>query len=72
MSEETRREILGTVDDRGISAEIGEDGVRSFGRSFGLEEGEGEGGGGMGMGRQMGEGEEFGWTGIIGMVRLFT
>lgn len=69
MSEETRREIGGTVDDRGVSAEIGEDGVRMFGRSFGLGEGEGEGGGGMG--RQMGEGEEFGWTGIIGMVRLF-
>lgn len=69
MSEETRREIVGTVDDRGVSAEIGEDGVRMFERSFGLEGGEGEGGGGMG--RQMGEGEEFGWTGIIGMVRLF-
>ncbi|EIM79984.1 FAD dependent oxidoreductase [Stereum hirsutum FP-91666 SS1] len=61
MSEETRREITGTTDDTKISEEIRKDGLASFERSFGL------GDGGDGMGRQIGEGEEFGWTGIIGM-----
>lgn len=64
MSEETRREITGTTDDTRISEEIRRDGLASFGRSFGLGEG------GKGERRQMGEGEEFGWTGIIGMVRF--
>lgn len=64
MSEETRREITGTTDDTKISEEIRKDGLASFERSFGL------GDGGDGMGRQIGEGEEFGWTGIIGMVRF--
>lgn len=61
MSEALKREITETTNDTVISEEIRKDGAASFSKSFGL--------GDDGGVKQMGEGEEFGWTGIIGMVR---
>lgn len=56
LSEATKREITGSCDDRTMSEELQDDAVRSFKRVF-PEWGE----------EALGEGLEFGWTGILGM-----
>jgi len=59
ISEATKKEIWGGKNDTTFSDEIKEDALARFSEIFSVKP------------EAMGEGHEFGWTGVLGMVNFF-